>query len=65
MHIVVLSGSPRKKGNTAIMVDAFKEGTERPATPWRLSTLPRRRSHRAARASIASRMAAIALSTTK
>ncbi len=28
MHIVVLSGSPRKGGNTAIMVDAFKEGAE-------------------------------------
>ncbi len=28
MNIVVLSGSPRKGGNTAIMVDAFKEGAE-------------------------------------
>ena len=28
MHIVVLSGSPRKNGNTAIMVEAFKEGAE-------------------------------------
>ena len=28
MHIVVLSGSPRKGGNTAIMVQAFKEGAE-------------------------------------
>ena len=28
MHIVVLSGSPRKGGNTAIMVNAFKEGAE-------------------------------------
>ena len=26
MNIVVLSGSPRKGGNTAIMVEAFKEG---------------------------------------
>ena len=28
MNIVVLSGSPRKGGNTAIMVEAFKEGAE-------------------------------------
>ena len=28
MNIVVLSGSPRKGGNTAIMVQAFKEGAE-------------------------------------
>ena len=28
MNIVVLSGSPRRGGNTAIMVDAFKEGAE-------------------------------------
>ncbi len=28
MNIVVLSGSPRKGGNTAIMVGAFKEGAE-------------------------------------
>lgn len=28
MHIVALSGSPRKGGNTAIMVQAFKEGAE-------------------------------------
>lgn len=28
MRIVVLSGSPRRGGNTAIMVNAFKEGAE-------------------------------------
>ena len=28
MNIVVLSASPRKGGNTAIMVDTFKEGAE-------------------------------------
>lgn len=28
MEIVILSGSPRKGGNTAIMVNAFKEGAE-------------------------------------
>ena len=28
MNIVVLSGSPRKGGNTAIMVDAFREGAQ-------------------------------------
>ena len=28
MHIVVLSGSPRKGGNTAIMVQAFVEGAQ-------------------------------------
>ncbi len=28
MNIVVLSGSPRKGGNTAIMVESFKEGAE-------------------------------------
>ncbi len=28
MKIIVLNGSPRKGGNTAIMADAFKEGAE-------------------------------------
>ncbi|MDE7330848.1 MAG: NAD(P)H-dependent oxidoreductase [Lachnospiraceae bacterium] len=28
MNILVLSGSPRAKGNTKQMVDAFREGAE-------------------------------------
>ena len=28
MKILVLNGSPRKKGNTAALVAAFKEGAE-------------------------------------
>ena len=28
MNILVLNGSPRPKGNTAQMIEAFREGTE-------------------------------------
>ena len=28
MKIVVLNGSPRPKGNTAALIEAFKEGAE-------------------------------------
>jgi|GEM_PF-6052430 len=40
-NIVILSGSPRKDGNTDLLVDAFVKGTKDPAMPpssfaWRI-----------------------------